>query len=499
MNRLMNFILALSIGLIGCGDGGKNNGAKEITGPGNSTENKTGLEAKPGDNTEITADNVHILWTQIYTIADRLPWRSMYEGAKDTLAGNNSGEVTITKRNNWSSSVVSISFTFKNYSEDGKIWIEGFLSFSEFLGKWLYTSRLSVAGEYKGVLDIDITVTENSNLVPVAAQGTINGLTVNLKRKAEGWVPIQTHSVISGRVIDVDIALSGVTVTLSGDTTATFITESDGKYRFTDLPDGDYTVTVTREGYTFSPPTFLTLSGEDVEIGDFIIIKTIIVNLPHPWRAGVKNKVTMELVRIPSGEEFPTGFYLGKYEVTQEQWIYVMEGPDYIVSGNYPILPSFNDAKEFVRQLNIAEFPSTADSAIVYSGRWKYHLPSDAEWEYACRAGTKTLWSFGNDERELWKYAWYATPEFHTYDEYGLPTYELHPVGMRLPNPWGLYDIHGNVWEWVSGGKTQDGMITRGGSYDEDAYGVRSDSRRSNRWMDVQYDDVGFRVVRETE
>ncbi|MBN2110118.1 MAG: formylglycine-generating enzyme family protein, partial [Methanosarcinaceae archaeon] len=166
--------------------------------------------------------------------------------------------------------------------------------------------------------------------------------------------------------------------------------------------------------------------------------------------ASIRNSIGMEFVLIPAGNfrmGSPSGeedrydnegpvhevtigqaYYFGTYEVTQEQWVEVMgSNPSYFKGDNNPVEQvSWNDVQEFVEKLNEIE------------GTDKYRLPSEAEWEYACRAGTTTRYSFGDSESNLGEYAWYN-------DNSGGKT---HPVGQKKPNPWGLYDMHGNVWEW---------------------------------------------------
>jgi formylglycine-generating enzyme required for sulfatase activity len=123
-------------------------------------------------------------------------------------------------------------------------------------------------------------------------------------------------------------------------------------------------------------------------------------------------------------------FYIGKYPVTQAQWEAVMgENPSRFKGDlNRPVEQvSWDDVQAFIRKINEREstFPC--------------RLPTEAEWEYACRAGTTARYSFGDDERQLGDYAWYD-------ENAGGKT---HPVGQRKPNAWGLYDMHGNVWEWM--------------------------------------------------
>ena len=131
-----------------------------------------------------------------------------------------------------------------------------------------------------------------------------------------------------------------------------------------------------------------------------------------------------------------------------------------------------------------------------------YRLPTEAEWEYACRAWTSTRFSYGDDPdySNLDQYAWYDANS-------GAAS---HPVGQKLPNPWGLYDMHGNVWEWCQdwfgvypGGTALDPQgpatgayrVVHGGRWNGNAGDCRSARRFSSASPSLQLHYVGFRVV----
>jgi formylglycine-generating enzyme required for sulfatase activity len=236
------------------------------------------------------------------------------------------------------------------------------------------------------------------------------------------------------------------------------------------------------------------------------------------------NGVLMEYVLIPAGDfmmgsnerigenpvhrvEIVKPFYMSKYEVTQEQYERITGiNPSHFRGIKHPVEQvSWNSAKEF---------------CILLSQRmgFSFSLPTEAQWEYACRAGSTGKWCFGDDENELNEYAWYfrnsgdnqLTGE-NNFNELIENNCKSHPVGEKKPNAFGLYDMHGNVWEWCldwfdekyyGQSTTYDpqgpwqglSCVLRGGGWNSDALDCRS-ANRSRDVIDDRNDLLGFRVI----
>jgi len=206
---------------------------------------------------------------------------------------------------------------------------------------------------------------------------------------------------------------------------------------------------------------------------------------------------TMGSARGESGREAEEGpqhqvritraSYIGAHEVTQEQYAKVMgKNPSKFPSPRNPVeRVSWLDAVEFCARLS-------DDDHI-------YRLPTEAEWEYACRAGSTTAYCYGDDAGQLGECAWYVVNSDET----------THEVGLKQPNAWGLYDVHGNVWEWCQDwrgpyerGPAEDPVgptagtyrVVRGGSWFDYPLPLRSAARGRNSPSN-RPDDHGFRVV----
>jgi formylglycine-generating enzyme required for sulfatase activity len=181
-------------------------------------------------------------------------------------------------------------------------------------------------------------------------------------------------------------------------------------------------------------------------------------------------------------------YYVGKYEITQEQYQQIMgNNPSRFKGRDLPVeTVSWDDAQEFCKKV------SEKTGSVV-------RLPTDAEWERACRAGTKTTYNTGDLEADLDRAAWYDKNSKNT----------THPVGQKTPNAWGVHDMHGNVWEWCADwfetyksdpavdpqGTAQDqGRVLRGGSWSLFPWYCRS-AVRFGRFPGARGNVIGFRVV----
>jgi sulfatase modifying factor 1 len=247
-------------------------------------------------------------------------------------------------------------------------------------------------------------------------------------------------------------------------------------------------------------------------------------NIPVIELPSITNTIGMKLNKIPAGtftmgspegetdrrdDEYQhkvtitKAFYIQTTEVTQGQWkavmgtepwkgkSYVKDGPDYAAS-----YVSWDDAVAYCKKLSEKESKT-------------YRLPTEAEWEYACRAGTTTRWSFGNDEKVIGDYAWYKENAYDIDEKYA------HQVGLKKPNAFGLYDMHGNVFEWChdfygedyyqqspekdpTGPTSGEARVLRGGSWDDGTRHTRSAGRGRGE-TDALSGNFGFRVVRELD
>jgi formylglycine-generating enzyme required for sulfatase activity len=199
--------------------------------------------------------------------------------------------------------------------------------------------------------------------------------------------------------------------------------------------------------------------------------------------------------RPPHQARIGRPFYMGTHVVTQHEWKEVMgtkpwKGDAHVREGDtYPAVNvSWYDVQEFLNRLSATDH------------RNSYYLPTEEEWEYAARAGTATEFSFGDDERDMRQYGWYRDITQNA-EEYA------HMVGTKRANPWGLHDMHGNVWEWMDdwyyGSYAAQPKLNpvekvlRGGGWDYPAYGARSAFRNHLLPSRSNY-VIGFRLIRKS-
>ena len=298
------------------------------------------------------------------------------------------------------------------------------------------------------------------------------------------------------------------------------------------LSEGDYRVIVRRQGYRRATRT-ITISGDtrvrialekagptagESQVFDGIEFTWI---PPGEFRMGSTGRHADSDETPVTGVRITRGFWLGKYEMTQQQWQVVMGyNPSRFkhCGGDCPVENvSWNDVQEFINKLNRR------------SGGKRYRLPTEAEWEYAARSGTETDTHAGNlrilgrrNAPHLDRIAWYGGNSGVNYDgghycsdwegkQYRSQQCGTHPVGRKAPNAWGLHDMLGNVWEWVgdwygvyAGGRVTDPTgsrygayrVARGSSWNNVARYCRS-GLRYRYSPGNRYDYLGFRLLRE--
>lgn len=223
------------------------------------------------------------------------------------------------------------------------------------------------------------------------------------------------------------------------------------------------------------------------------------------------NSLGMVLLRVPAGSftmgspvygrdaqvhevRIGSDFWMARTEVTQREYREVMgASPSRFTGDELPVEQvSWEEAEEFCRRLGQRE-------------KATYRLPTEAEWEYACRAGSRTAFCFGGDDTHLGAYAWYDASSGR----------KTRPVASRKPNAWGLHDMHGNVWEWCADGYSSntygselvvdpkgpshaENRVMRGGAWYNRPVFCRS-ARRDFAPPGHRDDGLGFRVVRMIE
>ena len=241
-----------------------------------------------------------------------------------------------------------------------------------------------------------------------------------------------------------------------------------------------------------------------------------------PKMIRILNSLSIDMVHIKKGTfmmgegdeqkkvTIENDFEIGKYPVTVAEYMHFVKDvkdhyPEWLEEGSeYHIDTGTSDRYKKIKNFQNPNAPIVGISwhdAVAYC-EWlsekrkeNFRLPTEKEWEYAARAGTTTKWSFGDDKKELGKYAWYDENSYDLGEKH--ENYGVQEVGKKKPNPWGLYDMHGNVWEWCEdwSNKDKDGKDLRGGSWINLAINARS-AFRDWYFPGDRYCSSGFRLLR---
>ncbi len=322
-----------------------------------------------------------------------------------------------------------------------------------------------------------------------------------------------TTGALSGQVTDFGNSnpLAGVSIATQP-ATSNATTDAQGYFKLTDLNSGNYTVSAEKANYFISNINLNVPSGDTAMVDILLAVKQEGLR-PGEEREFPLGDTTITMVWIPAGNfqmgsppgeldrngsegpvhsvTFTDGFWMGKYEVTQSLWQAVTGSNPATgrgVGADYPVYnTSWNDIQTFAQQLGGI-----------------FRLPSESEWEYACRAETTTRFYWGDDSSysEIENHAWYI----------GNSDVSTHPVGGKGSNVWGLYDMSGNVWEWCADWSHDDytnapadgsawitpsgsDRILKGGSWKCPTPEYSRSARRLFRAPTLRDSYIGFRLV----
>ena len=331
--------------------------------------------------------------------------------------------------------------------------------------------------------------------VSVVSQAKLTSAKLKLS-KGLGVTQAEVPSLALATDVSADFAVTG---TILPKTTSRAV----ARLRVIDTSTGNYLLSVdgairvskpSSETGAPAPPGKSVMKDEPGPMTDFVGISFVKIppgtfmmgspeNFPHRKQDETLHRVTLT-----------QPFEMGIYEVTQSQYQTVMgTNPSEFEGVNNPVEKiTWFEAVDFCKR--ITNHPRSKAAGYVY------RLPTEAEWEYACRSGTTTLYSFGDDASALGKHAWYSNNS----------NKKSHPVGQRQPNAWGLYDMHGNVWEWCmdwygiypnsrvtnpTGPSSGSIRVFRGGGFPNDTESCRAANRN---WINPSHRDysLGFSVVR---